>query len=128
LGQKLKYDFHFHLQKCEALIENLRAAETLLAVNPFNSDAICLSIDPCWDTSFCSGPNQIGWHGSPFRFTATTHVQFPSVPIHCPTVEKFGAGHTKKGYLIFNYNMHSNDAWSVGVFFSVPQGAGCNGK
>lgn len=95
----------------------LDAEQTLLTVNPFtmSSNTEPSRFEACqFDSSFCNSTNQSGFRHELFHFAGGT-VRFPSGPIHCPTSEKFGDGHTKKGYLNFNYTLHSNDAWSVGL-------------
>lgn len=95
----------------------LNAEQTLLTVNPFDvsSNKKPLCFEACqFDLSFCIGSNQSGYRHELFHFAGGT-VRFPSGPIHCPTSQKFGDGHTKQGYLNFNYTLHSNDAWSVGL-------------
>jgi hypothetical protein len=98
----------------------LDAEEVLLVVNPFDSALATMTTSSCvacqWDVAFCNGSNQDGWgQGGVFQFTGSNSVRFPSGPIHCPTAEKFGDGHTQKGYLSFDYLAGTNEAWSVGL-------------
>jgi hypothetical protein len=96
----------------------LDAEEVLLAISPFGmTQATPSRVQACqWDTAFCSGNNQDGWgQGGTFQFTGSNVVRFPNGPIHCPTVEHFGDGLTQIGYLSFEYELSSNNAWSVGL-------------